>query len=141
MFHRITLEAGKFNGVRPVKPHSNAAQLPDHDGGETTSRRDHRHYDELHFEKEPESCVRGKIPVIFLLYLTMGTLYYDLSPANGIDLTGVLGFYQVRKGESRDSLCVRRFSPCWIDLDSSFFIKSILIGHSIGLSPQDPEYA
>eukprot|EP00804_Cyclotella_cryptica_P015481 CCRYP_003534-RB/>CCRYP_003534-RB protein AED:0.38 eAED:0.39 QI:0/0.75/0.8/1/0.75/0.6/5/448/492 len=101
-------EAGKLNGARPIEPHSNAVNQ---EGSETTSRQDNGQYDELYFKKETESFAWQKLPLAFLLYLTIGTLYYDLSPANGVDIKGVLGFYQ-----------------------------SISIGFSIGLSPRDPNY-
>ena len=96
MFHRITLESVKFNGARPIEPRSNSLQLHEREGSETPSRQDHGNYDELHFEKEPKSFSCG-LHLAFLLYLTIGTLYYDFSPANGVDIKGVLGFYQVRR--------------------------------------------
>lgn len=113
MFHRITLESVKLNGARPVEPHSNSVQLHHREGSESPSTQDNGNYDELYFEKEPESFFRLKLHLAFLLYLTIGTVYFDYSPANGVDIKGVLGFYQVRK-EAEIFLCARQFSQSWI---------------------------
>ncbi|KAL7517529.1 hypothetical protein ACHAWX_002448 [Stephanocyclus meneghinianus] len=104
-------ESVKLNGARPVEPHSNSVQLHHREGSESPSTQDNGNYDELYFEKEPESFFRLKLHLAFLLYLTIGTVYFDYSPANGVDIKGVLGFYQ-----------------------------AISIGFSIGLSPRDPDY-
>jgi hypothetical protein len=93
MFHRITLEAGKLNDARLVKPNSNASEL--HREGSNRPWVNHENYDELYFEKGQKSS-RWKLPVAFLVYLATGTLYYSISPGNGVGLNGVLGFHQVR---------------------------------------------
>jgi hypothetical protein len=109
MFHRIALEAGKLNDARLVKLNSNTAQLEDHEDSERRPGREYRNYDELYFHKGQESLPSWKLPFAFLLYLTIGTLYYDVSPGNGVGLSGVLSFYQVRR-EVKRVLFVRRFS-------------------------------
>ena len=97
MFHRITLEAGKLSDARLVRPISNAARARDREDSESRTGLDHGDYEELYFYREHETFNRWKLPLAFVVYLGTGTLYYNISPGNGVDLDGVLGFYQVRR--------------------------------------------
>lgn len=108
MFHRITLEAGKLHDARLVKPSSPRA-LPRQQhsaiGGDDITHVDPRYYDKLSFKIQHKdtgnriiSFLRGnKLPLAFLLYIVVGTLFYRFDKANGVEnsTTGILGFYQV----------------------------------------------
>lgn len=108
MFHRITFEAGKLNDARLVKPSSpRALPRPQHPaiGGDDPTHVDPRYYDKLSFKIQHKdtgnriiSFLRGnKLPLAFLLYIVVGTLFYRFDKANGVknSTTGILGFYQV----------------------------------------------
>jgi hypothetical protein len=114
MFHRITLEAGKLNSARLVKPNPKSLQNQDRQNSNT-------HYEELSLTQEAETFFRGnKLPLTFVLYLVIGSVFYHYD-------------YQ-KKTVTLTADGMGRTNPVF------GFFEAVTIGYSVGLSNKDPSY-
>ncbi len=71
----------------------------------------------------------GNCSLSFLLYLGIGTLYYNISPGYDVGLQGMLGLYEEKK-EVKKFLCVLHFSQVlvtFLALDYSYWIFGLLV--------------
>jgi hypothetical protein len=96
MFHRITLEASKLKDARLVNLDSKSKQQ----GNQQEAGLDRTYYEELSFKKDANACFRAfKLPLSFVAYLLVGTIFYHVDPGNGAiegQTSAIFGFYEVR---------------------------------------------
>lgn len=100
MFHRITLEAGKLQSARLVKLSKSTQSSSNKEQRQDDSR---SYYEDI--SQEAETFFRGnKLPISFLIYLLLGSVFYhfdyrnkttDFTESGAGKTNFVFGFYEV----------------------------------------------